>query len=117
MARPVLNEFYANLLSEVKSVVDGEPDFIANASNIGMLQSFSRIAARLQRLANPCHSAAALVFHGLNVIKNNRINWAGFYFEKHGQLVLGPFQGTCPPLPEGFFWHSYSVLTKLKRET
>ena len=31
---------------------------------------------------------AALIYHGLP-----DLNWAGFYFAKGGELVLGPFQG------------------------
>jgi L-methionine (R)-S-oxide reductase len=31
---------------------------------------------------------AALVYHGLP-----QLNWAGFYFARQGELVLGPFQG------------------------
>ncbi|HEX3954406.1 MAG TPA: GAF domain-containing protein [Stellaceae bacterium] len=43
----------------------GEPDVIANAANL-----------------------AALIYHGLP-----ELNWAGFYFARDGELVLGPFQG------------------------
>ncbi len=45
----------------------GEPDPVANAAN-----------------------AAAVVFHALP-----ELNWAGFYFLRGSELVLGPFQG-CP---------------------
>ena len=31
---------------------------------------------------------AALIYHGLP-----ELNWAGFYFARDGELVLGPFQG------------------------
>src|SRR5207247_1748805 len=31
---------------------------------------------------------AALIYHGLP-----DLNWAGFYFGREGELVLGPFQG------------------------
>lgn len=38
-----------------------------------------------------------------SVIMNgyNELNWAGFYFVKNGQLVVGPFQGkpACSPIP------------------
>ncbi|MDO4572035.1 MAG: GAF domain-containing protein [Clostridia bacterium] len=33
-------------------------------------------------------NAAALLYHKLD-----RVNWAGFYLFKRGELVLGPFQG------------------------
>jgi L-methionine (R)-S-oxide reductase len=38
-------------------------------------------------LANAANTAAAL-YHGLP-----DLNWAGFYFVRSGELVLGPFQG------------------------
>jgi L-methionine (R)-S-oxide reductase len=38
-------------------------------------------------LANAANTAAAL-YHGLR-----DLNWAGFYFLREGELVLGPFQG------------------------
>jgi GAF domain-containing protein len=58
-------EIHAELLRQAKGLLDGERDPIANAANI-----------------------AALLWHGLP-----DLNWAGFYFLKHGELVLGPFQG------------------------
>jgi putative methionine-R-sulfoxide reductase with GAF domain len=62
--------FYDNVKAQVEAVVEGEPDFIANTANI-----------------------SAILFEQLNKKKNNSINWAGFYFWKKDQLVLGPFQG------------------------
>ena len=38
-------------------------------------------------LANAANTTS-LVYHGLP-----EVNWAGFYFFKGGQLVVGPFQG------------------------
>jgi L-methionine (R)-S-oxide reductase len=57
-------ERYRILLPQLRTLVDGEPDLIANLSNIvaGLKQS-------------------------LNFF------WVGFYFVKEDQLVLGPFQG------------------------
>ncbi|WP_338029637.1 GAF domain-containing protein [Gluconacetobacter tumulisoli] len=55
----------ADLLSAVEAVLLGETDLIANTANI-----------------------AALIFEALPTL-----NWAGFYFLRDGQLVLGPFQG------------------------
>ncbi|MBB2188945.1 GAF domain-containing protein [Gluconacetobacter azotocaptans] len=55
----------ADLLSAVEAVVRDEADLIANTANI-----------------------AALLFEALPTL-----NWAGFYFLRDGQLVLGPFQG------------------------
>jgi GAF domain-containing protein len=56
---------YAELLEQARAVFTGEPDPIANASNL-----------------------AALIFHSLP-----ELNWAGFYFFDGKELVLGPFQG------------------------
>lgn len=57
-------EKYISLLPQLKSLVEGEPDFIANISNI------------------------------LSALKYTMdFFWVGFYFVKNNQLVLGPFQG------------------------
>src|SRR5947209_77347 len=56
---------YARLLAELNGLLAGEHDFVANAAN-----------------------TAALLFDALP-----GINWAGFYFWKEGELVVGPFQG------------------------
>jgi L-methionine (R)-S-oxide reductase len=57
-------ERYQTLLPQIKALVAGEPDQIANLSNI---------AAALKQ---------AMDFF-----------WVGFYLVKENQLVLGPFQG------------------------
>ena len=57
-------EKYQSLIPQIKSLVEGESDSIANMANI----------------------CAALKF-GLNFF------WVGFYLVKDNQLVLGPFQG------------------------
>ncbi len=64
-----------DLLSELRALLAGEPDPIANAAN-----------------------TAALVFARLP-----RLNWAGFYFLQGETLVLGPFQGqpACTRIPLG----------------
>lgn len=59
-------ELYANLAEQLHSLLKGEHDFVANAAN-----------------------CAALLYHSLP-----DVNWAGFYFLKEGELVLGPFQGS-----------------------
>lgn len=66
---------YTQLLSQVKSLIEGEPDLIANLANV-----------------------SALLFNGLD-----DVNWAGFYLFKDDQLVLGPFQGqpACIRIPLG----------------
>ena len=56
---------YEALSEQLRALVSGEPDFLANAANM-----------------------ASLVFHALP-----DVNWVGFYFLRDGQLVLGPFQG------------------------
>jgi L-methionine (R)-S-oxide reductase len=58
-------ERYSELLAQARALLAGERDFTANAANL-----------------------AALVFHSLP-----DLNWAGFYWMKGGELVLGPFQG------------------------
>ena len=66
---------YRDLAAQLKSLIAGEPDRIANAANM-----------------------AALIYHGLP-----DLNWAGFYFTQGGELVLGPFQGqpACVRIPWG----------------
>jgi GAF domain-containing protein len=56
---------HSELLSQARALLAGERDATANAANL-----------------------AALVFHTLP-----DVNWAGFYWMKEGELVLGPFQG------------------------
>jgi L-methionine (R)-S-oxide reductase len=56
---------HSELLSQARALLAGERDATANAANL-----------------------AALVFHTLP-----DLNWAGFYWMKEGELVLGPFQG------------------------
>jgi L-methionine (R)-S-oxide reductase len=58
-------EIYRDLALQARGLFDGERDWLANAANL-----------------------AALIFNGLD-----DLNWAGFYFLKEDQLVLGPFQG------------------------
>lgn len=55
----------ALLEAQAMSLLSDERDPIANAANL-----------------------AALIFGSLD-----RLNWAGFYFMRGGELVLGPFQG------------------------
>ena len=58
-------ELYSQLALQLKSLLEGERDFIANAANF-----------------------ASLLYYSLP-----DLNWAGFYLVKDGELVLGPFQG------------------------
>jgi GAF domain-containing protein len=58
-------ELYDHLAAQLSSLLAGERDLIANAANF-----------------------SSLVYHSLP-----DLNWAGFYFEKDRELVLGPFQG------------------------
>jgi L-methionine (R)-S-oxide reductase len=57
-------ERYQTLLPQIKALIEGEGDLIANLSNI---------AAALKQTMN--------------------FFWVGFYLVKENQLVLGPFQG------------------------
>ena len=56
---------YRELAVELRALLNGESDPVANAAN-----------------------TAALIWHGLS-----DLNWAGFYFRQGSELVLGPFQG------------------------
>lgn len=58
-------EIYAALDQQVRALLSGERDRIANAANF-----------------------SSLVFHALP-----DLNWAGFYFHDGEELVVGPFQG------------------------
>ena len=59
------DEIYEELLRQAQGLLYGERDLIANAANV-----------------------AALIWQ---IVPD--LNWAGFYFMKGGELVLGPFQG------------------------
>jgi GAF domain-containing protein len=67
--------FYAGLVAQLRALLKGEYDFIANAANF-----------------------SALVYHSLP-----DVNWAGFYLLHDDELVLGPFQGkpACVRIPMG----------------
>jgi L-methionine (R)-S-oxide reductase len=56
---------YAHLANDLSALLTGESDLIANAAN-----------------------TAAVIFTTLP-----DVSWAGFYFLRGGELVLGPFQG------------------------
>jgi putative methionine-R-sulfoxide reductase with GAF domain/alkylhydroperoxidase family enzyme len=66
---------YDELGRQLAELLAGETDLVANAAN-----------------------AAALIRHGLP-----DLNWAGFYFRRGNELVLGPFQGkpACLRIPFG----------------
>ncbi|MGZ5436197.1 MAG: GAF domain-containing protein [Pyrinomonadaceae bacterium] len=58
-------ELYEQLATQLSALLAGERDLVANAANF-----------------------SSLLFRSLP-----DVNWAGFYFAKDGELVLGPFQG------------------------
>ena len=58
-------DLYSQIQEQLRHLLEGEWDLIANAAN-----------------------TTSLIFHSLP-----DVNWAGFYFLKSGELVLGPFQG------------------------
>lgn len=66
---------YSQLKQELKGLVEGERNFIANAANF-----------------------SSLIFNSLK-----EINWVGFYFRDKDELILGPFHGkvSCLRLPWG----------------
>jgi GAF domain-containing protein len=68
-------DLYASLAQQLSGLLHGEPDPIANAANM-----------------------SALLYDLLP-----DLNWAGFYFMRGSELVLGPFQGkvACVRIPVG----------------
>ena len=68
-------ELYSLLRRQCSALLSDETDLIANSANF-----------------------SALLYSSLP-----DINWAGFYFYKNGELVLGPFQGkpACVRIPLG----------------
>jgi GAF domain-containing protein len=68
-------ETYDALVKALGALLDGETDIIANAANTASLLYFSLL----------------------------EVNWAGFYFLRGGELVLGPFCGrpACVRIPMG----------------
>jgi len=58
-------ELFRELASQISALIQDETDSVANMAN-----------------------CAALIFHSVP-----KLNWAGFYLLKGGELVLGPFQG------------------------
>ena len=58
-------DLYRELSEQLAALLHGERDLVANAAN-----------------------ASSLLYHTLP-----EVSWAGFYFLKDGELVLGPFQG------------------------
>ena len=68
-------ELYRQIVRAAEALTEGEPDAIANMANV-----------------------AALLWESLP-----ELNWAGFYRNLGGELVLGPFQGraACIRIPFG----------------
>ncbi len=58
-------QLYQELAGQISALIHDEPDAVANMAN-----------------------CAALIYHSVP-----RLNWAGFYLLKGGELVLGPFHG------------------------
>ena len=73
-------------LRNIRSLVEGEKNIIANLSNVSAY---------------------------LNEILED-INWVGFYFHEHDELVLGPFQGkvACVRIPDGKGVCGHAVVTQ-----
>jgi GAF domain-containing protein len=70
-----VEELYNGLVAQARALLAGERDFLANAANL-----------------------AALLYHSLM-----DVNWAGWYFLRGNELVVGPFQGkpACTRIPLG----------------
>lgn len=79
-------EMYQLLKEQIKTILEGESDVIANLSN-----------------------CSALLNEALT-----DINWVGFYLMKHNELILGPFQGkvACIHIPVGKGVCGTAVATK-----
>ena len=58
-------DLYRELAAQIAGLIENETDPVANMAN-----------------------CASLIFHSVP-----KLNWAGFYLLKGGELVLGPFQG------------------------
>lgn len=75
---------YGELTPQIRSLVDGESDLVANLANI-----------------------AAVLEEAFGFF------WVGFYLKKDGQLVLGPFQGplacTRIEFDQGVCGHAYTT--------
>lgn len=73
---------YEHVAKEVASLIETEPDVIANFANV-----------------------SALLYETLNKAKGNSINWLGFYRVNNAKesCLLGPFQGkvACIRIPFG----------------
>src|SRR5688572_6623731 len=78
------NQLYAEIFPQIEELVSGESDLIANLANI-----------------------AAVLKEAFGFF------WVGFYLERSGQLVLGPFQGplacTRIELDKGVCGHAYTT--------
>ncbi len=70
-----MQQLQGEIVQQVSGLVSGEPDLIANLSNVSALLN--------QYLPD--------------------INWVGFYIRRDDELVLGPFQGkvACIRIPVG----------------
>ena len=66
---------YSSLIAQAEGLIAGVPHRIANLANV-----------------------SALIYGTMK-----ELNWAGFYLEEEGKLVLGPFQGkpACIEIPWG----------------
>ena len=75
-------EQYASLLPQIKSLIEGETDLIANLANVT--------------------AALKETFHFF---------WVGFYLVKEDELVLAPFQGpiACTRIRKGSFSGTYCL--------
>ncbi|MBT8138072.1 MAG: GAF domain-containing protein [Gammaproteobacteria bacterium] len=59
------DQFYTALAAEARALLEGESDVVANAANL-----------------------SALLY-----LRLPDVNWAGFYFMRDGELLVGPFNG------------------------
>jgi len=72
---------YNKLLSQITSAISKETNLITITATI-----------------------SSILHESLNILKDNKVNWTGFYFkEPDGGLVVGPYQGkqACQRIPNG----------------
>lgn len=75
IASPIPNPTRAEISRQVQALLADQRDRMANAANL-----------------------SSLLYHSMN-----DVNWAGFYFLKGDELIVGPFQGlpACVTIPLG----------------
>jgi len=72
---------YQKLFNQIEECISGETNLITITATV-----------------------SSILHESLNLLKDNKVNWTGFYFiEPDGGLVVGPYQGklACQRIPKG----------------